>query len=72
MLSVKERQERLKYLGYYKGAIDGVEGPKTKRAYLDLQKWGFFRVKDKDGKYGANTEKLLISAYNVKTRHTTH
>lgn len=66
MLSVKERQERLKYLGYYKGAIDGIEGAKTKRAYLQLQKWGFFRAKDKDGKYGPNTEKLLISAFNVK------
>ncbi len=66
MLSVKERQEKLKYLGFYKGAIDGVEGVKTKRAYLDLQKWGFFRAKDKDGKYGNNTEKLLISAFNVK------
>ena len=66
MLSIKERQERLKYLGYYKGAIDGIEGVKTKRAYLDLQKWGFFRAKDIDGKYGTNTEKLLISAYNVK------
>lgn len=66
MLSVRERQEKLKFLGYYKGAIDGIEGVKTKRAYLDLQKWGFFRAKDKDGKYGNNTEKLLLSAYNVK------
>lgn len=66
MLTIKERQEKLKYLGFYKGAIDGVEGVKTKRAYLDLQKWGFFRAKDKDGKYGTNTEKLLISAFNVK------
>lgn len=66
MLSVKERQERLKYLGFYKGAIDGIAGAKTKRAYLELQKAYFFRAKDKDGKYGPNTEKLLISAYNVK------
>lgn len=66
MLTIKERQEKLKFLGFYKGAIDGVEGVKTKRAYLDLQKWGFFRSKDKDGKYGTNTEKLLISAFNVK------
>ena len=66
MLSIKERQERLKFLGFYKGAIDGIVGVKTKRAYLDLQKTYFFRAKDKDGKYGTNTEKLLISAYNVK------
>lgn len=66
MLTVKERQEKLKYLGIYKGAIDGVEGVKTKRAYKDLQDKYFFRAKDKDGKYGNNTEKLLISAFNVK------
>ena len=66
MLSIKERQEKLKFLGFYKGAIDGIEGVKTKRAYLDLQKTYFFRAKDKDGKYGNNTEKLLLSAYNVK------
>ena len=66
MLSVKERQEKLKYLGFYKGAIDGVEGVKTKRAYKDLQNTYFFRKQDKDGKYGNNTEKLLISAFNVK------
>lgn len=66
MLSVKQRQEKLKFLGFYKGAIDGIEGVKTKRAYYDLQKWGFFRAKDKDGKYGSNTEKLLENAYNVK------
>jgi hypothetical protein len=66
MLSVKERQEKLKYLGIYKGAIDGVEGVKTKRAYKDLQDKYFFRKQDKDGKYGNNTEKLLLNAYNVK------
>ena len=66
MLSIRERQEKLKYLGFYKGAIDGIEGVKTKRAYYDLQKKYFFRKKDIDSKYGPNTEKLLISAYNVK------
>ena len=66
MLTIKERQEKLKYLGFYKGAIDGIEGVKTKRAYKDLQDTYFFRKQDKDGKYGPNTEKLLISAYNVK------
>ena len=66
MLSVKERQEKLKYLGFYSGAIDGIEGPKTKRAYYDLQKKYFFRKKDIDSKYGNNTEKLLMCAFNVK------
>lgn len=66
MLTVRERQEKLKYLGFYTGAIDGIEGIKTKRAYKELQDKYFFRAKDKDGKYGNNTEKLLLSAYNVK------
>lgn len=66
MLSIKERQEKLKYLGFYSGAIDGIEGVKTKRAYKELQDKYFFRKQDKDGKYGNNTEKLLMCAYNVK------
>ena len=66
MLSVKERQEKLKYLGFYKGAIDGIEGVQTKKAYYELQKKYFFRKKDIDSKYGTNTEKLLICAFNVK------
>ena len=66
MLSVKERQERLKYLGFYKGKINGKEDAATKKAYLDLQKTYFFNKKDMDGKYGNDTEKLLYTAYNVK------
>ena len=66
MLTIRERQEKLKYLGFYKGAIDGIEGVKTKRAYYDLQKKYFFRKKDIDGIYGTNTEKLLLCSYNVK------
>lgn len=66
MLTIKERQEKLKYLGFYKGAIDGIEGVKTKRAYKELQDTYFFRKTDKDGKYNSTTEKLLLSAYNVK------
>ena len=66
MLTVKQRQEKLKYLGFYNGAIDGIEGVKTKRAYKELQDKYFFRAKDKDGKYGNNTEKLLECAFNVK------
>lgn len=66
MLTIKQRQEKLKYLGFYTGAIDGIEGVKTKRAYKKLQDKYFFRKSDKDGKYGNNTEKLLECAYNVK------
>ena len=66
MLTVRERQEKLKYLGFYTGAIDGIEGVKTKRAYYDLQKKYMKRKKDIDAIYGTNTEKLLESAFNVK------
>lgn len=66
MLTIKERQKRLSYLGYYNGKIDGIEGVKTKKAYLELQTEFFYNKKDKDGIYGKNTEILLLNAYNVK------
>ena len=66
MLTVKERQEKLKVIGLYKGKIDGIEGKLTKQAYKDLQNKYFFRVKDKDGIYGKNTDILLQCVYNVK------
>ena len=37
MLSIKQREEELKYLGFYKGKIDGKEGAQTKKAYKDLK-----------------------------------
>ena len=67
LLSVKKRQEYLRVLGYYKGAIDGKVGPQTKKAYKDLQNDYFFNKKDKDGVYGKNTDILLKNAYYVKT-----
>lgn len=66
MLSVKKRQEYLRYLGYYKGAIDGKQGPLTKEAYKKLQNDYYFNKKDKDGVYGKNTDILLHNAYWVK------
>lgn len=66
MLKIKERQEYLKYLGYYKGKIDGIEGKQTKAGYKALQQKYFIRKKDIDGIYGTNTERLLVSAYRVK------
>lgn len=66
MLSKKKRQEYLKYLGFYDGAIDGIVGAKTKAAYVKLQNKYFTRAKDKDGVYGSNTDILLQNAYNVK------
>lgn len=65
MLSIKTRQTYLKYLGYYTGAIDGIEGKNTKAGYLKLQK-AYFPKREQDGLYGSKTDTLLINAYNVK------
>lgn len=62
-LTVQQRQTYMKVLGFYKGTIDGKEGPQTRQAYLDLQKRYFLVDKDIDGKYGPNTDTLLRSAY---------
>ena len=66
MLTIKQRQNYLKSLGYYTGKIDGKEGPLLKAAYKELQKDYFVREKDIDGIYGNNTDILLQNAYNVK------
>ena len=66
MLSIRERQTYLKYLRLYKGSIDGIEGRLTKEGYKSLQNKFFTRKSDRDGKYGRNTDMLLVNAYNVK------
>ena len=66
MLSIRDRQKYLKYLGLYKGSIDGIEGRLTKEGYKSLQNKFFTRKSDRDGKYGRNTDMLLVNAYNVK------
>lgn len=66
MLSVKQRQDYLKDLGFYTGVVDGIEGAKTKAAYKALQSKYFVRKKDIDGIYGKNTDILLVNAFNVK------
>ena len=70
MISVRERQIKLTFLGYYNGEIDGVEGRKTKKAYLNLQKDYFVNNAyrhDIDGIYGKNTDKLLCNLYLVSS-----
>lgn len=67
MLTIEQRQQYLKALGMYDGAIDGIEGVKTRAGYKLLQNKFFARAKDKDGYYGNDTDKLLQNAYNVKT-----
>lgn len=65
MLAIKTRQSYLKALGFYKGAVDGKAGAKTKAAYKALQQRYFDRKSDIDGIYGNNTDILLINAYRV-------
>ena len=66
LLSVKNRQSYLKTLGFYKGKVDGKAGKLTKAAYKALQDRYFLRKKDRDGKYGRDTDTLLRSAYNCR------
>lgn len=66
MLTVKQRQQYLKSLGFYKGEINGVEDKATKEAYLQLQKRYFRNKRDIDGLYGKNTDVLLVNAHRVK------
>lgn len=65
VLTIRKRQEYLKKLGFYDGKITGKEDAATKKAYLKLQKVHFVRAVDKDGKYGPDTDTLLVNAYRV-------
>ena len=66
MLTIKQRQTYFQYLGYYDGEITGKENSALKAAYKKIQDDYFTRDKDKDGKYGPDTEKLLVNVYRVK------
>ena len=67
---VRELQQRLKELGYYKGKVDGDFGEKTEEAVKDFQKANKLTV---DGKVGENTLKKLRSkdAVTYKQAHAT-
>jgi zinc D-Ala-D-Ala carboxypeptidase len=67
MLSIKERQYRLRYLGYYKGGIDGIAGPLTRNAYGAFQRTYKLKV---DKIYGPKTNAKLIEVYNSATAPT--
>lgn len=68
MLKISTRQKYLRYLGFYKGKITGVEDAETKSAYKKLQQRYFIRSSDIDGLYGPNTDKLLVNARRVQFR----
>ena len=46
LLKVKDRQRCLKALGFYDGAVDGLEGRQTSKAYADLQAKYFIKPDD--------------------------
>ncbi len=62
-------QQRLKDLGYYKGAVDGLSGPGTKSAVTLFQKQHELKA---DGIYGPATAAVLFSdkAHPVQTTPT--
>lgn len=68
MLSISKRQLYLNKLNLYDGKIDGIEGNKTRKAYLKLQKLHFSRKVDIDGLYGPNTDILLLNAIRTHNR----
>ena len=54
--NIKKVQQRLKELGYYKIAVDGIWGPKTRAAVIAFQRdYGLTQ----DGIVGSRTEKAL-------------
>ena len=57
MLSKEERIEYFKYLGL---------GEYNEANVLKVQKKYFVRAKDHDGKYGPDTDKLIVNLYRVK------
>lgn len=58
MLNIKQRQMNLKFLNFYKGNIDGIEGMQAKQATKEFQK-AYNLVQD--GIYGAKTDSKLVS-----------
>lgn len=55
-LPVREIQQALAKAGFYKGAIDGKEGPQTKQAIIEFQKAHGLTA---DGKVGIKTSAAL-------------
>jgi len=57
MLSTSQRKEYFKYLGL---------GEYNSANILKVQKEYFKRKSDQDGKYGSNTDKLIVNLFRVK------
>jgi N-acetylmuramidase/Putative peptidoglycan binding domain len=64
---VMDIQKNLKKLGYYKGALDGVSGPRTKAAIKAFQKANGLVA---DGIYGPMTDEAISRALTKSGRDT--
>ncbi len=61
-----QKQKQLKYLNYYKGALDGIFGPKSKEATKKFQKEYKLVV---DGIFGTKTKNKTIEVWkNIQTK----
>lgn len=63
MLNIKQRQMNLKFLGYYGGRIDGIEGNGTISAYEEFQSEHGLKV---DGIYGSKTDAKLVEVIKAE------
>lgn len=59
MMTVKQKQNLLQYLGYYTGAIDGSWGAKSIQATKEFQEDSGLDV---DGVFGDKTEEVIVTA----------
>lgn len=59
MMTVRQKQCLLAFLGYYREDIDGIWGPKTEAATKDFQRNAGL---DTDGSFGTETEKAILAA----------
>ena len=58
-MTMEQKQCLLRYLGYYKGEIDGIWGEKSQQATIDFQR-AYMAQEDVDGIFGAATEKRIL------------
>ena len=58
-MTMEQKQCLLRYLGYYRGGIDGIWGEKSQRATIDFQ-LDYMDATAVDGIFGATTEKRIL------------
>lgn len=66
MLSTREAQIQLKFMGYAVGTIDGINGAKTRAAVVAFQRGHKLYA---DGVVGKNTSASILANYNWHWKH---